>query len=156
MNWGSVPDWVAAFGSIVTAAVAIYLGLITFTQQRKSSDVQLALSIFSSINCYWDRIVDSKGKNYKYDMGQILAHFETASMMFNEEVLSTPALPILKDHIIEVFGSLESSDEGKHLIEACQSSPDTFKELRKFAMKFGDTIPIPPPTDLEFRGHYTK
>lgn len=96
-------------------------------------DVQVALEIFAKINSYWDRLTDSSSTHYQYDMGQILAHFELAAMLFNRETLSKDALPILKDHIIEVFTSLQTSVDGRRIIELCRSSPDTFKELTAFA-----------------------
>lgn len=135
MDAGSAADWVAALANVVTvgvAAFAAYYGVRTFQHQRTSNDVQLALGIFDVINRYWDRLIDSKGANYDYDMGQILAQFETAAMLFNRKVLTNDALPILKDHIVEVFGSLVTNDEGGKLIQACCSSPDTFKELKTF------------------------
>lgn len=131
--YGSLADWIAAIAALVTAFIAAYLGLVTFKHQRTSADVQLALGLFSSINCYWDRVTDSSGANFKYDMGQILAHFELAATFFNNKTLTARALPILKDHIVEVFTAIQVSAEGKHLIETCRSSPNTFKELRAFA-----------------------
>ena len=133
LDWGSIPDWIAALAAVITTAIAAYLGFITFGQQRTSGDIQLALGLFATINLYWDRIVDSDSKNYKYDMGQILAHFELASSLFNNSSLSAKALPILKDRIIEVFTAVQSPDEGNRLMESCQSAPDTFKELRILA-----------------------
>ena len=133
MNYGSLADWVTAGAAWVTACIAIYVGLKTFRQQRTSTDVQLALGIFSNINAYWDRLTDTAGANYQYNMGQILAQFELAAMLFNNKTLSKDALPILKDHIVEVFTALQVSEEGKKIIDVCRSSPDTFKELTRFA-----------------------
>ena len=133
MDFGSLADWISALAALVTAGIVAYLGLITFQHQRTSNDVELALGIFSSINCYWDRLTDSKGVNYKYDMGQILTHFELAATLFNNSTLTSQALPILKDHIVEVFTSIQISPDGHLLIETCRSSPETFNELRKFA-----------------------
>ena len=65
-------------------------------------------------------------------MGQIFAQFEIASRLFNDRILTNDALPILKDHIIEVYTLVQSSDYGKKFIEDCRSSPTTFEELSKF------------------------
>ena len=118
--------------TVVVAAFTAWFGIKIFNHQRTSADVQLALGIFSSINFYWDRITDNKGSNYKYDMGQIFAQFETAARLFNDSILTADALPILKDHIIEVYTSVQSTKEGSDFIQNCESSPTTFEELRKF------------------------
>jgi hypothetical protein len=131
---GVVADWITAGAATSTAAIAYYAartGLATFRHQRTSFDVQMALGIFESINRYWDRLA-SDTKHYTYNMGQILAQFEVAAALFNNGVLTKTAEPILKDHIVEVFARLISTDEGKRTISECSSSPDTFKELRRF------------------------
>lgn len=142
MESNSIPDWISAIASAVTALVAIYLGAITFRQQRTSNDVQLALSIFSEINRYWDRITDNGSNNYDYHMGQVLTKFETAATLFNKHALADTAQSILKDHIIEVFCAIKASPDGDNLIATCRSSPDTFKELRKFLRHY---LPVASP-----------
>ncbi len=92
----------------------------------------MALGIFATVNFYWDRITDSEGTNYQYDMGQIFAQFETAARLFNDDILTKTALPILKDHIVEVYTFVQSTPEGKVFINSCESSHTTFEELRKF------------------------
>jgi hypothetical protein len=149
VDYGSIPDWIAAVAAVVTAAVAIKLGFQTFQHQRTTADVQLALSLFERINVYWDRLTDSKSANYQYDMGQILAQFELAAMLFNTKTLSGGALPILKDHIVEVFTALQLSDEGQKIIGLCKSSPDTFSELTKFSRQH-------MPTALRVLGYSEK
>jgi hypothetical protein len=128
-------EWISAISSAAVAvitALTAWFGLKAFHYQRTSSDVLLALSIFSSINSYWDRIKDNKGETYSYDMGQIFTQFEIASKLFNDTVLSKDALHILKDHIIEVYTAIQSSEDGPKFIESCISSPTTFDELKKF------------------------
>jgi hypothetical protein len=142
MDAGSVADWIAASANVATAGVAAfaaYYGVRTFQHQRTANDIQLALNIFQSINRYWDRMIDTKSANYDYDMGQILAQFETAATLFNRQVLTRDALPILKDHIVEVFGSLVANSDGEKLINASCSSPDTFKELKAFLKEHTST-----------------
>lgn len=134
MELGSVADWVtaaAAVGTVGIAGYAAYMGLATFRHQRTSFDVQMAIGIFESINRYWDRLA-SDSEHYTYNMGQILAQFEVAAALFNNGVLTRTAEPILKDHIVEVFVRLISNEDGRRTISECSSSPDTFKELRKF------------------------
>ncbi len=131
-------DWISVAANVATAGIAAFtawFGIRIFKHQRTSSDIQLALGIFATINSYWDRISDNRGKTYQYDMGQIFAQFETAARLFNDSILTKGALPILKDHIVEVYTSVQSSDEGKKFIENCISSPTTFEELRKFLQK---------------------
>lgn len=138
MSASSITDWIEALSTLVAAATAVsagYLGIRTFQHQRTSNDVQLALGIFSDINGYWDRIVDSESRHYEYDVGQILAQFEVAASLFNKAILTKDALPILKDHIVESFTHIKMSDEGKGIVQACQSSPTTFEELNKFLKK---------------------
>jgi hypothetical protein len=65
-------------------------------------------------------------------MGQIFAQFETAARLFNDSILTADALPILKDHIIEVYTNVQSTDEGRAFIQNCMSSPTTFEDLRNF------------------------
>lgn len=117
------------------AAFSAWFGIRIFQHQRTSSDIQLALGIFANINAYWDRITDTKSSNYQYDMGQIFAHFETAAKLFNDNILTKEALPILKDHIIEVYISVQSTKEGRDFITNCKSSPRTFDELKLFLKK---------------------
>lgn len=134
MQFGSLADWFTATAALCTAAIAYNAartGLATFRHQRTSFDVQMALGIFDNINRYWDRLA-SDGEHYTYNMGQILAQFEVAAALFNNGVLTKTAEPILKDHIVEVFVQLISTDEGKRTVSQCSSSPDTFKELRRF------------------------
>lgn len=76
----------------------------------------MALGIFATINSYWDRISDSNSQNYDYDMGQIFAQFEIAARLFNDSILTKDALPILKDHIVEVYESIQSSDAEKDFL----------------------------------------
>lgn len=138
---GSVADWITAIAAVATVGIALYaarVGISTFRHQRTSFDVQLALGIFESINRYWDRLV-SEPEHYTYNMGQILAQFELAATLFNSDVLTRTAEPILKDHIVEVFALLTTSEEGRRTINACSSSRDTFKELRKFFAKNAPT-----------------
>jgi hypothetical protein len=136
VSLGSIPDWIAAIAAVITTLIASWIGFTTFRQQRTSADITLAFSIFSAINCYWDRLVDdTHSRSYKYNMGQILTQFELAAGLFNNKTLSNKALPILKDHIIEVFSSLEHSTDGEKILDACRSSADTFKELRNFAKR---------------------
>jgi hypothetical protein len=128
-------EWISAGAGVVTAFIAAFtawFGIKIFKHQRTSSDVQMALGIFTTINFYWDRITDSDGANYKYDMGQIFAQFETAAKLFNDDILTKDALPILKDHIVEVYTNIQSTNEGKDFINSCISSPTTFKELKEF------------------------
>jgi len=130
----SATDWISAISSLLAASVAGYagwVGLATFKRQRTTSDIDFAFKIFGEINRYWDRITD--GSSYDYNMGQILAHFEIASSLFNHQILSTDANSILRDHIIEVFTLIQSSDGGRLLLDRCGSSDSTFLELRKFA-----------------------
>jgi hypothetical protein len=134
-NGADLADWLSAIANLITAAIAAFtawFGIRIFKHQRTSADVQLALGIFSSINLYWDRITDTKATNYQYDMGQIFAQFETAARLFNDSILTADALPILKDHIIEVYTNVQSTDEGRNFIQNCMSSPTTFEDLRKF------------------------
>ena len=134
MEIGSLADWLSAISSTSTLCLAAYLGRTTFKQQQTSSDISLAVDLFSHINRYWDRITDDKGgAGYIYNMGQVLTHFELAALLFNTKSLSSCALPVLKDHTVEVFTSFQTSEDGESLIKVCQSSPDTFKELRAFA-----------------------
>lgn len=93
--------------------------------------MRLALSLFADINRYWDRIVDEKG-DHKYNYGQILAQFETAAALFNRKILGNEGQIVLKDHIVEVWLSLSSSEHGKELIEQCRSASATFTELESF------------------------
>lgn len=142
MDAGSFADWVAAAAALTTAGIAAYagyLGIRTFQHQRTSFDIQLALGIFDTINRYWDRLTDTKSANYDYDMGQILAQFEVAASLFNHDILTKSALPILKDHIVEIFSSIAVSTDGPRLLQACCSSPETFKELRTFLKKHTPT-----------------
>lgn len=128
-------EWISAGANVATAVVAAFtawFGIKIFKHQRTNSDVQLALGIFSTINAYWDRISDNNGANYHYDMGQIFAQFETAARLFNDSILTDEALPILKSHIVEVYTTIQSSEEGRKFINQCISSPTTFKELRAF------------------------
>jgi hypothetical protein len=130
-----VLEWVSAIASLATAGIAAFtaiFGIKIFQHQRTSSDVQVALGIFATVNFYWDRITDNDGTNYQYNMGQIFAQFETAARLFNDDILTKNALPILKDHIVEVYTFVQSTPEGKEFINSCKSSQTTFKELRKF------------------------
>lgn len=134
MNWGSVPDWLSSITSIITAVVAgvaAYYGIRTFQHQRTSYDVSLSLDIFRDINGYWNRITEDPS-SYDYNIGKILAHFELAATLFNKRVLTKNALPILKDHIIEVFTRLSMDENAKRLIDSCCSSRGTFSELQAF------------------------
>jgi len=134
-NAANYADWLSAIANLATAVIAGFtalFGITIFQHQRTSSDVQLALGIFATINTYWDRITDNKSANYQYDMGQIFAQFEIAAKLFNDAILTDGALPILKDHIIEVYTHVQSTPEGKTFIQNCVSSPTTFEELRKF------------------------
>jgi hypothetical protein len=129
-----IADWIGAASTLVAAliaAVAAWIGLRAYKDQRTTSDVGLALSIFGEINHYWDRLSEDSGK-YEYNMGQILAQFEIAAALFNNRILTKDANVILADHIVEVFTQLNSTTEGETLIERCCSSPSTFKELRSF------------------------
>jgi hypothetical protein len=130
MAAGSLADWLAALASLVTAGIAAWVGLRTYEQQRTSSDVKLALEIFETINRYWDRLVDSGHPRYEH--GQILSQFELAATLFNNRTLSPKALPILENHIIEVFNSYKSSEDGQQLIRELKTSNHTFAELEKF------------------------
>ena len=147
----SAPDWISAVSTLCGIGVAAYGGWIalnTYKHQIETSDVQLALKIFDEINRYWDRIVDGSGA-YSYNSGQILAQFEIASGLFNDELLHASAQKILADHIVEVFTAWQADEVGKKLIRDCYSSKDTFIELHKFARSkfpkalladaFGDT-----------------
>lgn len=107
-------------------------GIKIFQHQRTSADVTLALGIFATINGYWDRITDNNGENYQYDIGQIFAQFETAARLFNDSLLTKDALPILKDHIVEVYTQVQLDEKGQDFIQNCISSPTTFEELQKF------------------------
>jgi hypothetical protein len=145
----SVTDWIAALATLAGACAAgygAYFGITTFRHQRTVNDVSLALSIFGEINRYWDRITDSRAEDHDYNMGQILAQFEIAAALFNQEILTNTALPILKDHIIEVFSSITTDTYGKELLGRCASSPETFVELRKFSRSH-------MPTALRFLQH---
>jgi hypothetical protein len=122
----------SSFGALLVAGWAALIGIETFKHQRTSYDVQMALTLFDKINFYWDRCVDGDGKDYEYNIGQILAYFETASMLFNKRILTKQAAPILKDHIIESFCALRSSEDGAELIAQCCSSSRTFEELKEF------------------------
>jgi hypothetical protein len=131
----SILDWLSALANVamaITAAFTARFGIRIFQHQRTSSDVEMALGIFATINGYWDRISDNNSQNYTYDMGQIFAQFEIAARLFNDSILTKDALPILKDHIVEVYGNIQSSEAGKGFIENCTSSPSTFVELKKF------------------------
>jgi hypothetical protein len=130
-----VPSWISAstgLAGLIVAGSAAFVGLRTYAHQRTSYDVNLALSIFAEINRYWDRATASEGAT-PYNYGQILAHFEIAAALFNDKVLTRQAAKILGDHIVEVFTALEGSENGRALLEHCQSSSETFKDLRKFA-----------------------
>lgn len=130
----SATDWISASSSLLAASVAGYaawVGLATFKRQRTTSDIDFAFKIFTEINRYWDRITDNQSNDY--NMGQILAHFEIAASLFNRRILSTDANSILRDHIVEVFTLIQSSDGGKSLLDRCGSSESTFLELTKFA-----------------------
>jgi hypothetical protein len=151
-------DWISAVATVVTAVIAYWAGSLavaSLRQQRTSSDVQLALGIFENINSYWDRLVD-KPEDSTYNMGQILAHFEIASALFNRSILSDGALPILKDHIVEVFSRLQASEDGTRVMKECCSSSSTYIELRRFASKNFPTalkaLGFDPdrPSDVEF------
>ena len=142
MDSAQAAAWLSAVATLATAiiaALAAYIGIRTFQHQRTASDIQLALTVFDDINRYWDRIIDSESKNYDYDMGQVLSHFEVAAALFNKKILTKNALPILKDHIVEVFASIAGTSDGERLIKACCSSPDTFKELRSFLREHSST-----------------
>ena len=121
----------STFGGAAVALVAAGVGLRTFRSQRVVSDVQLALSIFSEINRYWDRLSENLG-SYEYNMGQILAQFEVAATLFNKRVLAEKASTILGDHIVEVFSQIKASPEGDALLERCKSADSTFVELHIF------------------------
>lgn len=128
------PDWVSALAGLVgafTAVIATTVGLNTFRHQQTTNDVVLALAIFEQINRYWDRADEHGGSNYIF--GQILAYFEVAASLFNDGILTKQASKILRDHIIEVFTSLQTSNAGREVIEHCRSSGTTFDELQKFA-----------------------
>lgn len=132
-------EWISTLANLATVIIAFFTawyGIVIFKHQRTSSDVKLALELFATINYYWDRINDNKSASYQYDMGQIFAHFETAAHLFNESILTKDALPILKDHIVEVYTSVQGDESGKKFIESCCSSPTTFEELRKFLAKY--------------------
>ena len=118
INYGSVPDWIAGISAAITAGIATWIGLVTLKQQKTTADIQLALNIFNSINLYWDRLTDKPNECYNYNIGQILSQFELAAMLFNREALGDEALPILKDHIIEVFTSIRTSDNGPSLLSS--------------------------------------
>lgn len=131
------PSWISAIAAalgVFIAGIAAYVGLRTYADQRTSYDVTLALSIFAEINRYWDRISAGAG-TAQYNYGQILTHFEIAAALFNDGVLTDQASKILCDHIVEVFSTMEASDSGRAIITHCNSSSETFKELRAFAKK---------------------
>ena len=131
------PEWISAIAAasgVIIAGSAAYIGLRTYAHQRTSYDVSLALNIFAEINRYWDRAIATDALS-DYYYGQILVHFEISAALFNDGVLTRQASKILADHIVEVFAALEASESGRALIKHCQSSPDTFDELRKFARR---------------------
>lgn len=135
MTEPTLTDWLSviiASVGIAIAAWAAFVGLRTFQHQQTTNDVSLALTIFEQINRYWDR-ADEEFGNRNYNFGQILAYFEVASGLFNDKVLTEQARKILKDHIVEVFASLQSSEAGRDLLEHCRSSGNTFSELNKLA-----------------------
>ncbi|MEQ8741699.1 hypothetical protein [Parasphingorhabdus sp.] len=140
---------VASVATVLVTGFTAWFGIRIFKHQRTSSDIKLALEIFSTINNYWDRINDSNSQHYNYDMGQIFAQFETAARLFNDSILTDDALPILKDHIVEIYTAVESSDEGKNFIRDCVSSPTTFSELRKFLKKHFSTALLAQKHDIE-------
>ena len=131
------PSWISATAAalgVFVAGSAAYVGLRTYADQRTSYDVTLALSIFAEINRYWDRVSNGDG-TAQYNYGQILAHFEVAAALFNDGILTDQASKILADHIVEVFTALETSESGRAVIAHCNSSSETFQELRSFAKK---------------------
>lgn len=135
MDWTAVPPFVSAVSGLLAVGVgsiAAVIGLKNLRHQRTTSDVTLALAIFRDINRYWDRLQDNPDCNYDYEMGQVLAHFEIAATLFNRKALNKAALPILKDHVVEVFTLLKTTPRGEELIGKCCSSPSTFSELQSF------------------------
>lgn len=135
MTEGSVPDWIAAVcgsGALIAAVIGAFLANRSFRHQVTNANIETSLAIFRDINAYWDRITDSGGTSFEYDLGQILTQFELASMLFNRGILTRQALPILKDHIIEVFRGIRGSDLGEKFIEKCMSSDTTLCELKAF------------------------
>jgi hypothetical protein len=138
MDWGSVPDWISSLSGALAATVAAiagYVGVRTFQHQRTSYDVSLAMDIFRDINTHWNRVIDGDSKNYYYEIGQILVHFEIAATLFNKRVLTGTALPILRDHIVEVYSALISDVSTAAIVDNCRSSDKTFSELDRFLKK---------------------
>ncbi len=113
---------------------AAVVGLRTLSAHRTANDVSTALTIFSEINRYWDCLAQPDC-DFKYNIGQVLTHFEIASALFNKNVLTETASVILADHMVEVFTTLQVSENGARLIEQCRSAETTFDELRMFAGK---------------------
>lgn len=158
MDWGNYAEWLGAFASLTTACIAAWVGLRTYQQQRTSADVKLALSIFETINRYWDRIADNHAAHYHHDMGQIFSHFELAAMLFNKRTLSPRAQPILENHIADIYMSFRSTDEGRKLIDGYRSSENTFCELDAFLKTHVGPAAEPVPTRpvTQPRGRWRK